>query len=456
MAIKRHDARFRLREDILDNITPKVIVQEEIRAPAGHWKPAAWLPVQFTKQNINQGVDAFVCSSGKVVAFDTEGKLVPAGMRTKLGGEGGAGIAAATVLTYTQVDVDWGVIDLTTGEAVAAAVTYTGAELASALIERGLVREVDAAAGGATVPPTGDTDVPVVVSLFISRPVGIAAYDFHVWSGLPEDGDQVFTNFSKQHGVQFLTEVQMKLPHRVAGEETADLFDFATLDGGGSTVYAAGEAVGAGEYWDAANVSQLARYAGILDATSEVVALGLANAPVAVHTDRTPITSDVAGILVRKRTSPDLVSKEGDWYLDADLGVLFLHLDTWTTQVGLTATPTFSYSFYDDPNTVATAHRFVHVDGPVRPGDWLAVDEESNMTKASAAQIAAGEELVGRVLAVESEPRALLKEVKTAWDLAGASAASQMPGSATKGFTDLITLSQEVVADQVVIANIRV
>jgi hypothetical protein len=455
MAIKRLNTRFRQREDILDNITPKVIVQEQIRAPAGHWKPASWLPVQFTKSNINQGVDAFVVSSGKVVAFDTAGFLAPAGMRTKLGGNGSVGVFAGTVLTYTQTDVDWGVVDLTTGGRVAAAVTYSGEELADAIIERGLVREVDAVAEGATVPVAADADVNIVIDLFLSRPVGIAAYDFHVWSGQPEDGDQWFTNFSKQAGVQFLTEVQMRLPQRVAGEEAADNFDIAALDLAGTTVFAAGSMIDAGEYWDATNIALLARYAGIVDAADEVVALGLDHAPVARETDRTPLDSDVAGILVRPRSGPDRIAKEGDYFLDADVGVLFLHLDTWTTHVGLASTPDLSYSFYTDTG-VASAHRYVHVDGPVRPGDWLAVDEESNMTKASAAQIAAGEELMGRVLAVEVEPRALLKEVKTAWDLAGVSAASQMPGSATKGFTDLITLSQETVADQIVIANIRV
>jgi hypothetical protein len=456
MSIKRFQSRHRVREDILDNITPKVGVQAEIRTPAGDWKPSAWLPVQFTKTNVNAGTDAFVCSKGKAVAFDAQGLLCPAGMRTKLGGNGATGVFAGTVLTYTQTDVDWGVVDLTTGERLTAAVTYTGEALCDALIERGLVREADATAAGATVPVAADADVNAVIDLFISRPVGMALYDMNVWAGRPEDGDQYFTNYSKQNGVQFVTEWQMKLPHRVAGAEAADGFDAATLDGAGSATYAAGSAIAAGEYWDATNASQLARYSGLLTATSSVVALGLAEANIARETDRTPLACDRTGVLVRARGSVDAIAKEGDYFLDAEVGALFLHTDTWATLVALGAVTTnFSYSFYTDTG-VASAHRFAHVDGPVAPGDFLAVDEESNLTKASAAQITAGQEVVGRVLAVEVEPRALLAETKTAWNIQGVTAASQMPGSATKGFTDLITLSQETVADQVVIANIRI
>ena len=159
-------------------------------------------------------------------------------------------------------------------------------------------------------------------------------------------------------------------------------------------------------------------------------------------------------MLVRQRTSPDAISKEGDWYWDAEVGVILLHSDTWATMLAATATLTLSYSYYDA--APATGHRHIHFDGPAKPGDFVAYDEQSNFVVASAAQVDAGLEVVGRVHEVQVEPARLLSSVKTAFNHAGVSATSQMPGSATKGFSDLITLSEEVVADQLAIVTVRV
>lgn len=454
MTTKRYDANFRLREDILDSITPNVEVQPQIRNPAGDWKPADWLPVQWTSSNVSAGEDAFVCSWGKAVAFDSTGRLVPAGLRTALGGNGATSVIAGTVLTYTADDVSWKVTDLVTGVAVTAPVTYNGEQVCDALIERGLVDETEAEAA-VTVPAAADADVNGIIDLFISRPVGIAAYDFHVWSGRPEDGDQRYTNYSKQNAVQFLTEIQLQVPQRVAGTATAEGFDFDALNTAGTATYAAGDFVQAGGYWDIANIRQITRF-GALSATAPVAAFGFANRKVAANTTRTPITCDTAGVLVRERLAATDIAKDGDWYVDLATGTLFIHTDTFATLVALgTVNTDFNYSFYTDTGT-ASAHRHVHFDGPVRPGEWVVVDAESNFTAASAAQIAASEETVGRVLAIKKEPTNLLQHVKTAWNVTGMSAAGQMPGTATNGFTDLITLSGETVADQVVILNIRV
>lgn len=455
MSHKRFDAKFRLREDLFDPITPQLTVNEDIRAPAavgGQWKPAAWLPIQFTKTNANTGTDAFVISSGKVVAMDTEGRIVPAGMRTLL--KAGAG-----ALTYTSTDVDWGVVDLTTGSRVTAAVSYSTLDVGKALLERGLVLEQDVLDAGGTVPPTTNTQAETVIDQFISRAIGVMAYDVHVWSGLPEDGDQFFVNYSKQHAVQFLTEIEMKVPHLVPGSQASDTFDPATLDASGSTAYVAGDFISPGQYWDAANFSKLARYSS-LSATTPAVALGLDPAGtgvqyrVARNTDRTPFTTPTSGVLVRERSSPGALTKEGDWYLDADVGVLFLHTDTWATLVAAAATIDFSYSYYTV--AAATAHRYMHFDGPAKPGDFVTFDEQSNFVAASEAAVDTGVDIVGRVHRIVVEPRGLLDKVKTAWSLSGVSATSQMPGSASKGFSDLITFTDEKVADQVVIVTVRV
>jgi len=342
---------FYVRNDILDSITPNNVVQRRIDAPHGQWRPAYWLPVQYTSTNQAAGTDAYVISSGKVVALDSESRVVPAGLRTVLGSS-----FAGTVLTYTSTDVDWGVIDLVTGARVAAPVTYTGKQVADALLERGLVKEIDVLAiTGGVVPVTNLAQAQIVVDLFISRAVGVIAYDTHVWSGKAEEGNQFFTNYSKQHGVQFLTQVQMQAPHHVptAG---SDIFNVTVLNTAGSAVYAAGNTIAAGEYWDVTNIRQLTRYSA-LSATAPVVALGLNETP-ARNTTRTPVASDVAGVLVRERLSAADIALEGDWYWDTATAVLFLHTSTWATLLAATATPTITYSAYTV--AAATAHRHIH------------------------------------------------------------------------------------------------
>lgn len=446
MAVERFQANFRTRNDIPgDNITPQTDVQKDIRAPAGEWKPAPWLPVQFIRNDHTAGDDAFVISKGKVVAMDTQSNLVPAGLRLSMVGAGGG-------LTYTALDVEWMVEDLVTGEPVAAPVTYTSIQVAQGIMERGLVTVQDS---GATLPVGTQGEADDVIEVFISPPVGYAEYDFYVWHLLSDGVTQKFTNYMKQHLVQFWTEGQLKMPHLVATEVDDDDFAVATLNTAGSATAAAGEFVDAGEYWNATNLAQLTRYSLMgVTASSPVVALGLGGAAkvvVAEITDRTPFTVDTAGVLVRKRPSPDLVTKEGDYFLDAEAGVLILHSDTWATGVAATATWTFTYSHYDE--APATAHKQLHFDGPALPGRRVTFDAQSNFVMETVGTTAE-QDIVGTVLRVEKWPRGYLEYVKTGFPGA-TSATAQMPGSATKGFPDQITLSGETVADQLVIINFR-
>ena len=64
--------------------------------------------------------------------------------------------------------------------------------------------------------------------------------------------------------------------------------------------------------------------------------------------------------------------------------------------------------------------------------------------------------VLGRVLAVIKEPKGLLDRVETAFSGSSFSASAQMPGTATSGLSDLLTLSPEDVSDQVAILNIKV
>ena len=437
MAISRQASRFNVRSDALDNITPNNIHQRDISAPAGEWKPAPWLPIQFKKTSAVAGTDAFVVSSGKVVAQDAQGFLVPAGLRLAMPTGG---------LTYTADDYEWGVIDITTGEryAVNGTTNYGDDDIAGAIMSRGLL--VGAAVhGGNTAAPLTGTQSTEVIEAFISEPVGIAAYDFHVYAGRPEDGDEWFTNYSKQHLVQFLTEAQMIVPNRVAalidqtGAAGVDFTDALV------TTYAAGVIPADEDCMSVAGLRSLTRFAGV-SATAAVVGIQLNSRNAAAITDRTPVTCDAAGILVRKRSSIDAITVEGDYFFDADAGILVISSAAFTTNIANTQVGFTYYAYAADG---ASAHRYTHFDGFAKPGDKVEFDAQSNLVPLTTG------ESIGRVNFIVEEPRGLLGQVKTAFNLTGMPAGGAMPGSATKGFSDRITLSQETIADRSVVVLVR-
>ncbi len=444
MSQNRYSANFNIRSDVFDSITPQNIRQRDVSAPAGPvsaWRPAAWLPVQWTASNTSAGQDAFVISGRKVVALDSEGRVVPAGLRGALA----AATVADTVLTYTSTDVAWGVLDLVTGARVAAAVSYSSKQVCEALVQRGLVDVTGLTAFPAAV---ADGEAAEIIARFISLPVGISAYDVHVWSGRAEDGDQFFHNYSKQHAVQFLTEAELQVPHRVAGVATAEAVNFTT----GVETYDAAARVfpAAGKVWEDASLANLGRYA--VGATSNIHAIKLANDRIAKNTAATPITCSAAGLLVTEVTSAAAVTAGGEFYVDYDAGLVFYHNSVATA----TGAATFGYSFYLSEASDA-AHRMVHFDGIARPGARLGVDAASNLCVSNATgDVLAGAVDLGYVLFTQSQPVGNLDKVKTAFNLSGMPASGKMPGSATAGLSDLLTLSPELVADQVVVCLFRV
>jgi len=457
MAIKRFSGSFKTRTDVFDNITPNNKVQPNVSVPAGEWKPAAWLPIVWTGESSK---DSFTISSGKVVCLTREGRIAPAGLKKVC--QAGAG----TILTYVQADVDAGVIDITTGVAVTAAKTVSLTEFATAVVERGFVAESEVADGdwaaATTFSPGTAADCILVTDLFFSDPVGICAYDVYVWAG---DSAETLSkvNYQKQHLVQFLTDIQMQVPRAVATIATSGV-----IASGSAEVYSLGG--GAGEFFpdgqdatDELFISQtllagLPRYSDLAPA-AYVVGYGLKHNPVAANTDRTPITSSVASVLIRERSSYNKLSKAGDWYLDGEVGIIFVHSADGTTNA---ATGTISYYHY--AGTASTSWRQVCCVGEIVPGDYVTYDVYSNFIKSTAVNILAADDSVaaslhldtiGRVLAIESQPKGLLDRVRTAWDGSSFTSSAQMPGTATKGFTDLITLSPETVADQVAIINVK-
>lgn len=440
-------ANFKTKIDIFDHVTPSVWVQDNIVAPQGEFRPAAWLPVLWEASNKDQGKDAFVISSGKPVAMDTTGRLVPAGLRGAFNKT-----TATTVLTYTATDYEWGVIDLTTGQRYATngTTSYTALQVAKALVERGLVRE-DVVSNN---PASSNDDVTAIVEAFLSLPVGVMMYNVHVWAGLAEEGDQWYTNYCRQHAVQFITEKQMRLPFRVASTTTSDLFDVSAITIT-SAASGAGDFPQPGEVWDIDALVSLARYD--LAGTEPIVALALAEKPVAKNTSRTPLSCDVATVLLKEKTSLALVKKAGDFFLDGEVGLLFIHADTYDTLVTDNDDPTFSYSFYES-NGVADSARWVYFDGVARPGDKVSIDEMSNfVVKGSSEDILdSTDAALGTLLFVYTEPKDLLDKVKTAWTQSSFATADKMPGTATGGYSDLITYAAEPVSDSVAVITIRI
>ena len=444
MAISRFQSSFKVRTDLMDNITPNNVVQREVSTPAGEWKPAAWLPVVWQNE---KSKDYFTISSGKVVSFDASGRIVPSGLLRKC-------LAAAhdgKVLSYSANDVAARVIDITTGKFVTGAKDVTLTQFIAAILDSGWVI-ADAPAANAA----GDPARHAIAKQFISAPVGVAAYDVYCWAG-DDPANLHFTNYQKQHLIQFFTDIQMRVPHVCGAAASVNVFAGTKISG--------------------ADLGLMPRYAG-LDMTN--IMAYRAGEKIASHTSRSPVALDVAGAATwsgRLRSEIALLARAGDYFVDGDAGTILFFEDGGNNVDPVDAN--------GNQLTVLTAcgyastsqqARMIHLVGAARPGDFVTFDAESNFVvrslpttvaadgnhdgaEASAALLALADELeltVGRVLELIKEPRGLLERVRTGFQGDEFAADAKMPGSATGGFSDLITLSDEVVADEIAVINIKV
>jgi hypothetical protein len=468
MAISRFQSRFKTRTDIIDNITPNNVVQMNASVPAGEWKPAAWLPVVW--QN-NASKDYFSISSGKVVSFDASGRVVPSGLLRRCLDTTVVNIAGnVEILEYTSEDVAARVIDITTGDFV----TGTGKKVylrdfIAAAHDNGWVLDAKPANGG-------DADelaaLKALAKKFISAPVGVAAYDVYVWAG-DDPANLHFTNYQKQHLIQFFSDVQMRVGH-VAESAATNVF--------GATKRTA------------ENLNALVRYSASVATTSDIMAFEHGK-KLASSNSETPVTLTTgAGVawVGRERSSIDTLSKKGDWYLDGDAGRIFFWEEGGDAanpvdqnDAALTAMTAFEY----DAATSAQ-EKMMHLVGQATVGDFVTFDGNSNfkvlsqLVVADSAMVLGGGDgeatqaelraefdrigtaledrhfeeslVVGRVYELIKEPRGLLERVRTGWSGSEFGADAKMPGSATKGFSDLITLSDETISDEIAIVNVKI
>jgi len=458
MAISRFQSQFKARTDLMDNITPNNVVQMNASVPAGEWKPANWLPVVWQNE---KSKDYFTISSGKVVSFDASGRIVPSGL-IRLAE---ATDADAAFLTYTLTDKAARVVDIVTGDFVAGAVSYTLEEFCNAVIANGWMP-------GATGPTDGndDTGARKFVREFISAPVGVAAYDVYVWAG-DDPANLHFTNYQKQHLIQFFSDVQMRVAHVCDAADT----DLTVLVAGGGAG-AAGVSVGID---DTVPADSLVRYKHLINA-DDVLVWPLLMGKLANNTSRTPVT--FTGWVGRERSSIELLSKDGDWYLDADAGnMLFFKAtaaadDSPVGSDGQAMAAGDKIHVYDYSAGASDDSKMMHLVGDARPGDFVTFDAHSNFKVRSNSVDLTGDDsadsaavlallqqredyTVGRVYELQKEPRGLLERVKTGWKGSEFGADAKMPGSATKGFSDLITLSpmaDDRIADEIAIINVKI
>ena len=453
MAIKRYTGTFRTRTDVMDNITPNNVVVTPttgIAVPAGEFKPAAWLPVVWQGE---ASKDYFVLSSGKVVSFDATGRICPSAYK--------AIAAAATadtdvLISYAAADVTAGTEDIRTGAAVTAARDVTVLEAAAAILSRGLLSERGLTFAGSDFDSAVLADIQVVLDAFFSDPIGVCAYDVYHWAGdqFDEERGLNFNNYQKQHLVQFFTQVQMQAP--IGGVDSTSAADFSAATPWAPATPSHGAefpapTVGVGPLSvTAAQLAGLARYSDstrpslLIEASDTVMAIALptdnGGGALATNTERTPF-EDANGVLANEKKSVQALRAAGDYFIDADYGLVILY--------GTTVAATSVTYYWYDADGASSSWKGIAAIGEFLPGDYVTYDAYSNFVPGTAS------DHIGRVLAVHRQPRGLLERVNTAWSGSSFDATAQMPGSATKGFTDLITLSEETVADKVLILNVN-
>lgn len=481
-------------------------------APQNDLAAAAWLPIDPVDANIAMGfhsydyqrhvfTDKVVIMPGKLVALTREslngdnsisslnqgtvGRLVPAGVRLAWKAAGGS----ATVLTYTAADVAERIEDLGTGKPVTGAKSYTKTNLTLRLQERGLL---------------GSSET---LDAFISRPIGVAANVVYAWAG--GDGTQPdklrFMNYRRENKSTFWTGQDHTLRLPVAPAKlysisalnlTVDADASASWDGtkklvllgDGTGVAAASAGSTLSNYYHGADFAKQATYANVTaafdmryadlaaNANAKVIVLGhqaiesniyntiemweVVGAGTATISKGADLTSTW---LSKEKTLPSGIKAAGDYFVDRDLGLLFVHTDCPVTGDQLIAfrlaATAESYS----------GNVFAAVGKAVKPGDYLTYDKYSNFvpyvarTPEVALKITAGalvaattgdltdagvakvttwanptgyqlpEDIVGKCYTLDRSPKADLAAVKTFHDYEGVSLADRTPGSANDG-----------------------
>jgi hypothetical protein len=154
----------------------------------------------------------------------------------------------------------------------------------------------------------------------------------------------------------------------------------------------------------------------------------------------------------------------GDWALDIDMGVFFVHkgtLDAIATSSDSDPDLLVSYWAYNSSNAVAG--RYALFSGIARSGDYVTFDADSNFTTLGSLPLveSTGTISLGRVDDFEVWPKHLQQYRKSPWEInaSGFDATSRITGSATAGYPDAFTLpaiDDNIIADRFVIVHLRI
>lgn len=369
--------------DHVGNMVPVVEHSEGIR-PHGEFKPAAWLPVQFFDKYYENW---FVIMPGKLLAFDNDGRVVP------------AQYATSTVnIVYTQNDVDAGTIDVRTGAPVTGAASFAVSTVANFMGR------------------TGE-------AMAVSKPVGVAPYVILQWAGDSSAIDDGFTpaayrqhNYNMQHQVAVLCDYVLELPLVPATLSSAEAL---TQDS------------------RANNVATLVAVANL------PVAKNTQRTPI-TFSEGAGVPGDVATRFAVEKSSAADVLAAGDWHIDLTTGVISVYA---AADIGATDYEVI-YSHYAAAPTGSSVSKFACALGDLKPGDFVKCNADSNFVKAdpSSENFA---DIMGQVLEVEDVfDKDALSKVRTAFDSIGTDASGslpgyagqmdQMPGSATGGVSDKV------------------
>lgn len=285
--------------DHVGNIIPDVEHSEGVR-PSIEFKPAAWLPVQFKDKYYE---DWNVVMPGKILALDNDGRVVPAQY----------GLSGATY-TYTQNDVDAGVIDV-----------KTGLPLLVGGIRTANVADIDTFMGRSAEEAA------------ISKPIGVAPYAYLRWAG--GDGSNpaqlIEHNYQRQHQVAVLCDYVIQVPLVPATTATEALSFSAS-----------------------GNIS---------------TSTALANLPVATNTANTPFTfagGSSATLFVTQVDTAAQITAAGDWHVDYRTGVVKTFASVAPTAVTLT--------YFNYAAAPASVSKFASAVGNLKPGDFVICDANSN------------------------------------------------------------------------------
>ncbi|MHA2064042.1 MAG: hypothetical protein ACXABY_06645 [Candidatus Thorarchaeota archaeon] len=430
--------------DHVGNMLPGIEHCEGQRPSHDGFTVAPWLPVKFLDKYYE---NYLVVLPGKIISLDPLGGFMPAQY----------GLTGASV-AYTQLDVDAGVLDVSTGLPVTAASTVTLANL-----------------DGSTGHFMGREGL-AFNDATQKYPVGVCWSPMIQWAGdggLLDDGFNPAAyrqhNYNMQHLVNPLTDYVLHLP-LIPGQVSSESLPSSWTD-------SAAVLDGTGGWRTRANTQGQARYDeddGLLPVLDSypLISVSLDNRPVAKNTPRTPVSSDVTGLLVTEVESPDGIRQAGDFYIDYEVGTLMVYSVDGQTLPALAGNTITYFHNATAPGAVSSFGCVASTTTELRPGDYLKCDANSNFVRADPSSDSFFE-VIGQVLALDSNhPKDYLDRVRTAFSPALATSAlgtlsngtravtlsqnrgqlDQLTGSATGGMPTLLTYAGG--ADTIVLINL--